>query len=91
MIAALAADQAGARALAARAVIGERDLERGIDRLGAGVGEEHVVEPGRREVDQAVRQLEGRGMAHLEGRRVIELADLPRDRFDDLRGGRGRR
>ena len=44
VIAALAADQALARALAADAVIGERDLERGIDRLRAGVGEEHMVE-----------------------------------------------
>ena len=34
-VAALAPDQAGARAFAAHMVIGERDLERGIDRLRA--------------------------------------------------------
>ena len=47
VIAALAADQPRARALAASAVVGERDLQRGIDRLGAGVGEEDVVEVAR--------------------------------------------
>ena len=35
VIAALTADQARARALAAHIVVGERDLERGIDRLRA--------------------------------------------------------
>ena len=33
MIAALAPDEAGARALAGELVIGECDLERGVDRL----------------------------------------------------------
>ena len=37
VIAALAADQPGARAFAPRAVIGERDLQRGLDRLRAGI------------------------------------------------------
>ena len=44
VVAALAADEARARALAAHAVVGERDLERGVHRLRARVGEEHVVE-----------------------------------------------
>ena len=47
VIAALAPDQAGARAFAAHVVIGERDLERGVDRLRAGVAEEHVIEIAR--------------------------------------------
>ena len=38
VIAAFAADQPCARALADRALIGERDLERGVDRLGARAG-----------------------------------------------------
>ena len=58
VIAALAADQARARAFAADVVIGERDLERGVDRLRAGIAEEHVVEVGRRERRDAARQLE---------------------------------
>ena len=35
VVAALASDQAGARAFATHMVIGERDLERGVDRLRA--------------------------------------------------------
>ena len=50
VIAALAADQPRARAFAARAVIGERDLERRVDRFGAGIGEEDVVEALRRDL-----------------------------------------
>ena len=60
VVAALAADQAGARAFAAHAVIGERDLERGVDRLGARVREEHVVEALRRDLGERVRELERR-------------------------------
>src|SRR3546814_4452204 len=44
MIAALAPDQSGARALPPRPLDGERDLERGIDRFGAAVREEDAVE-----------------------------------------------
>ncbi len=58
VIAALAADQPEARALALHAVIGERDLQRGVDRFRAGIGEEHMVEPDRRDVDQPVGELE---------------------------------
>ena len=85
VIAALAADQAEARALADGALIGERDLEGGLDRLGAGIGEEDVVDAGRHVGDQPRGQLEDLGMAHLEGRRVVELARLVGDRLDDLR------
>jgi hypothetical protein len=44
VVAALAPDEAGARALALGLVVGQRDFQRGIHRLGAGVGEERVVE-----------------------------------------------
>src|SRR5579863_7214033 len=47
MIAALAADQAGTAALAGNLVIGQCDLERGVDRFRSGIAEEHVVETGR--------------------------------------------
>jgi len=64
-------------------MIGERDLERGVDRLGAGIAEEHVVEIGRRERRDAARQLERLGVGELEGRRVVELARLGADRRHD--------
>ena len=41
VIAALAADQPEALALAPGALVSQRDLERGVDRFGAGVGKEH--------------------------------------------------
>ena len=85
VIAALAADQAGARALALGAVVGERDLQRGVDRFRTGIGEEHMVQARRRDVDQPVGELEDDRMAHLEGRRVVELGRLLLDRLGDLR------
>ena len=83
VIAALAADQARARAFAADVVIGERDLERGVDRLRAGIGEEHMVEAGRRQRGDAARELEGLRMGELERGRVVELGRLGADRLDD--------
>ncbi len=76
VIAALAADQADAAAVALHAVIGERDLQRRVDRLRAGIGEEHMVEALRRDRGQARGKLEHLRMAHLEGRRVVELKEL---------------
>ena len=43
VITALAADQTRARRLAGGTMISERDLERGVDRLGTGIGEEDAV------------------------------------------------
>ena len=83
VIAALAADQPHARGVAAHVVIGERDLERGVDRLRAGIAEEHVVEIAGRQRGDAARQLEGLRVRELEGRRVVELARLGLDRFHD--------
>src|SRR4029078_9079111 len=84
MIAALAADQADFRSIALCPVIGERDLERSLDRLGSRVGEEYVIEARRGDVDKLRRALEGPRMAHLEAAGEIELADLLADRLDDL-------
>ena len=61
MIAALAADQAGARAFAAHMVIGERDLERGVDRFRARIAEEHTVEIARRQRGDAAGEFERLG------------------------------
>ena len=83
MIAALAADEARALRLAARVPIGERDLQRGVDGLRAGIAEEHVVEIAGRERGDPARQLEGARMAELEGRREVELGRLRLDRLHD--------
>ena len=90
VIAALAADQAEARALADGALIGERDLQRRLDRLRAGIGEEDVVDARRHVGDEAGGQLEGLGVAHLEGRRVVELLGPARRSPRRSSAGRGR-
>ena len=83
VIAALAADEAHARGVAAHVMIGERDLERGVDRLGAGIAEEHMVEIAGRQRGDAARQFEGLRVAELEGRREIHFRRLLLDRGDD--------
>ena len=83
VIAALAADQPGARALAAHVMVRERDFERGVDRFGSGIAEKHPVEPGRRQRRDPVRQLERLRMGELERRRVVEFFSLARDRGHD--------
>ena len=83
VIAALAADQPHARGVAAHIMIGERDLERGVDRLRAGIAEEHMIEIAGRQRRDAPGQFEGLGMAELEGRREVELGRLALDRRHD--------
>jgi hypothetical protein len=77
-------DQALARALTLRAVVGEGDLQRGVHRFRTGIGEEHMVEIAGQQLRHLGGELECRGMAHLEGRRVVELGDLLLHRLDDL-------
>ena len=84
VIALLASDQPLPRAFAAQAVIGDRDLQRGVDGLGAGVREEHVIEIAGRELDQAVRELEAGRMTHLERRRVFHRRELLAHRLGDF-------
>ncbi len=83
VIGALAADQALARALPDRALIGERDLQRGVGGFRARIAEEHVVEIAGREFGDARGELERQRMGELEGRREVELARLALDRLDD--------
>ena len=60
------------------------DLEGGVDRLGAGVGEEGMIEPARGDLYQLVRELERGRMCHLERRREIERLELSGNRLSDL-------
>ena len=84
VIAALAADQARPAALALHVPIGQRDLERRIDRLGARIAEEDVVEVAGRELGDARREGEAARMAELEGGRIIEFRRLGLDGGGDL-------
>ncbi len=84
MIALLAADQAGLRALPFRAPVRARDLERRVGGLGTRAAEEHVVEARRRELLDLVRELERVRVPELERGRVVEIRDGLLDRLDDL-------
>ena len=90
VIALLAADQARLRALALRAPVRARHLERRVGGLGARAGEEHVVEAGGRELLDLVRELERQRVAELERRRVVERRDLLLHGLGDLAARRGR-
>jgi hypothetical protein len=83
VIALFATDQARALAVAAGTVIGQRDLQCGIDRLRARIGEEHAVHAFRRDRGQAFGHLERQGMTHLEGRREVHRRDLLLHGSDD--------
>jgi hypothetical protein len=90
VIAALASDQTGARALAAQLLPGERNLQRGVHRLRAGVAEEHVIEVGRRQRGDAARKLERRRITELERRHIVDdrrlVLDRGRDRLAPVTG-----
>ena len=90
MIAALATDQPHTRRIALHVVIGERDLERGVDGFRAGIAEENVVEIAGRQRGDAARQFERLGMGKLKSRRVIEccrfLLDRRNNRFAVMAG-----
>ena len=85
VIAALAPDQAGAAALADRPLVGERDLERGIDAFRTRIAEEDSVQPLRHQHGQPVCRFERTGVRKLEGRPEIELARGLAHRLDDRR------
>ncbi len=85
MIAALTSDEPGAAGLAAHPLIGNRHLQRGLYRFRSGVGVETVIHAVRRDIDQPVGQFKRLGMAHLEGRRIIQLRHLILHCLDDFR------
>jgi hypothetical protein len=84
VIGALAADQPGPLALAARHVIGQRDLERGIHRLRPRVYEEHPVQVARHLGRDPRGELEYLVVAELEGRREVQGRDALLHRRHDL-------
>src|SRR4029450_8952183 len=76
MVTALAPDQPLAMTLAARPVIGERHLQGGVDRLGAGSGKEDVIKSFRRDLHHLIGVVKRKRMAEREARSVAELARL---------------
>ena len=84
MIAALAADQTDAAALAGNLVVGERDLERGIGRFRSGIAKEDVIKPFGREIGDAACEFERLRNAELERRRIIQCRGLLADGFRNL-------
>jgi hypothetical protein len=64
-------------------MIGARDLQRGIDGFGTGIGEEDMVEARRRDLGNASRQFERRRMAHLERGDEVQPFGLCLDGVDN--------
>src|SRR3954464_2056578 len=83
VVSALAADQPASCRFAAAAVIGERNLKRRVDRLGAGIRKERIVEIRGHHPLDPLRNLKRPGMTHLKSGRVIEFRCLPLYRFGD--------
>jgi hypothetical protein len=84
MIAALAADQPRPGRLTCGAMIGQRDLQRGVDGFRTRIGEEDAIEASRRNRGETLGEVECQRMAHLERRCEIELHQLPLDSGGDL-------
>ena len=76
MIGALAADDARAGGIASRAVVGDGNLEGGIDSLRAGIDKEHAITWPAGQFDQSAGQRKRGGVTHLEARREVECGDL---------------
>ncbi len=84
VIALLASDQSLARRFAAQAVIRDCDFQCRVDRLGARVREEHVIDVARCKLDQAGCELEAGRVPHLERRRVFHRRELLADGLGDF-------
>ena len=85
VVALLSPDQAHPLPLAAHPMPGNRNLQRRIDRLRTGIGEEHTGYALRRDFSQPVGQFKGARIAHLKGRVVIQLGRLLLNGRDDVR------
>ncbi|VTQ25430.1 Uncharacterised protein [Pseudomonas aeruginosa] len=84
VVAAGAADQLGLLRLAFQAPVGAGHLDRGVGALGAGTGQEHVVQFAWQQPGDLLGQLEGQRMAVLEARRVVEGTELASHRLLDF-------
>ena len=80
----LAGDQLDLLALALQPVVVARHLQRRLDRLGAAVGEEDVVQVAGGEAGDALGQLDRAGMRVAPVGDEVELADLGGHRVADL-------
>ncbi len=87
VVALLAADETGALAFAAHAVVGQGDLQCTVHGFRTGVAEEHLVEVAGRKRRQALCQLERQRRTHREVGREIQRANLLLHRLDDARAG----
>ncbi|VCU71771.1 hypothetical protein PIGHUM_03861 [Pigmentiphaga humi] len=84
VVAPLPSDEPHALSFSARAVIGQRDLQRGVDRLRPRIREKNAVQALRHDGRHPLRRLEGHRMPHLERRRVIQRLHLAQHRLDDF-------
>ena len=69
-------DETSLGGLAFEAPVGLGHLHRGVGALGAGAGEEHVVEVARHQVGDLLGQFERQRMAELEAWRIVEGTEL---------------
>ena len=83
VVSALTADEDVAVTLAARPVVGQRHLQRGVGRLRAGVAEQHLVQVARGHGRDHVGGLEGLVIAGLEGGGVVQGVELLLDGLVD--------
>ena len=65
-------------------MVGQRDLHRGVHRLGSGIDEEDAIQVARRELGHPLRELEALRMRAQERRDEVELGELPVHRFGDF-------
>ena len=86
VVAALAPDDAGARAFSPSAVVRHRDLECGVDSLRTRVYEEHAIVRATGKPSDPFGKREGGGMPHLEAGTEVERGHLPLDGLNDAVG-----
>src|SRR5579862_2529701 len=85
VIAAFAAYQPEAGPLSNLVEVAARDFQRGIDRLGTRIDEEHMIQSGRCQVGYPACDFKSSRVSELECRRVVECTGCCPDRVRDLR------
>ncbi|OIQ69604.1 hypothetical protein GALL_487940 [mine drainage metagenome] len=78
------ADQQTFARLTLGAPVSACHLERGVGRLRAGIGEKHIVQPGRGQFLELVGQCERQRVTVLESRGVVERGQLLGSGFGDF-------